>query len=63
MITFKEFMNLGETKKLTAQQKFTSALKRHGYDVDASQKYWSDRMKEREAKNKEYEKQGITKPS
>jgi arginine repressor len=63
MITFKEFMSLDETKKLTTQQKFTRALKRHGYDVDASQKYWSDKMKEIEAQKKEYEKQGIIKPS
>lgn len=51
------------TKKLTTREKFLRGLKRGGYDVEKSHQYWTDMSKKLEAQKKEYERQGILKPS
>ena len=38
--------SIEETKKLTSREKFTRALKRHGYDVDERERYWANKVKE-----------------
>jgi hypothetical protein len=47
--------------KKTPREKLISGLKRRGYDVEKSHKYWTDMSKEIEKQRKEYEKQGLIK--
>ena len=51
--TVKEDLELDETKKLSSYEKFSRALKKHGYDVDKNHKYWSDKVKELKDKHQQ----------